>query len=97
MRTVFASRDPLALARASEGLARQAFAIARTRGSAFRAAAGADLDDWAIVGEPARVADRIARYREAFGMTHLVVRAQIPGVERAELEGSLEVLAGLYA
>jgi alkanesulfonate monooxygenase SsuD/methylene tetrahydromethanopterin reductase-like flavin-dependent oxidoreductase (luciferase family) len=95
MRTVFASRDVGALARASAGLARQASVIARTRGAAFRGAASAELDDWAIVGEPERVADGIARYREAFGMTHLVVRAQIPDVERSDMEASLELLAEL--
>ena len=36
-----------------------------------------------------------ARYREAFGMTHLVVRAQIPGVDRTQMESSLEQAATL--
>ena len=47
------------------------------------------------MGEPERVSDRIASYRERFGMTHLIARAQIPGVERDELETSLELLSDL--
>jgi alkanesulfonate monooxygenase SsuD/methylene tetrahydromethanopterin reductase-like flavin-dependent oxidoreductase (luciferase family) len=46
------------------------------------------------VGEPAAIADGIARYRERFGMTHLIVRAQIPGATPSELEASLDLLAG---
>jgi len=97
MRTVFSSRDVGALARASAGLAKQASTIARTRGINLQRVAGAEVDDWAIVGEPARVADGIARYRETFGMTHLVVRSQIPGVEREEMLASLEQVAELQA
>ena len=97
MRTVFASRDVGALARASAALQKQASAIARTRGINLRGVAGAEVDDWAIVGEPERVADGIARYQQAFGMTHLIVRSQIPGVERAEILSSLELVAELQA
>jgi alkanesulfonate monooxygenase SsuD/methylene tetrahydromethanopterin reductase-like flavin-dependent oxidoreductase (luciferase family) len=97
MRTLFVSREVGALARASTALERQAAAMANTRGASFRSAAGAELDEWALVGEPERVADDVARYREAFGMTPLVVRAQIPGVERAQMEASLELVAELAA
>ncbi len=98
MRTLFVSRDVGALARASAALEQQAAALVRTRGSAaFEEAAGSSLEDWALVGEPEQVADRVGRYREAFGMTHLVVRAQIPGVDRAQMEASLESVAELAA
>jgi alkanesulfonate monooxygenase SsuD/methylene tetrahydromethanopterin reductase-like flavin-dependent oxidoreductase (luciferase family) len=95
MRTVFASRDAGVLGRARDALSQQSAALSRARPSALRRAADAAIDDWACVGEPAQVADEIAQYRETFGMTHLVARAQIPGVERSELEGSLELLAAL--
>ncbi len=95
MRTLFVSRDVGALARASAALEQQVAAMARTRGVNLRQAAGAELDEWAIVGEPEQVADQIARYRESFGMTHLIVRAQIPGVDREQMESSLEQVAQL--
>jgi alkanesulfonate monooxygenase SsuD/methylene tetrahydromethanopterin reductase-like flavin-dependent oxidoreductase (luciferase family) len=97
MRTVFISRDVGVLARASAALQKQASAIARTRGIDLQRVVGAEVDDWAIVGEPERVADGIARYQEAFGMTHLVVRSQIPGVEREQMLSSLELVASLQS
>jgi len=95
MRTVFASRDAAKLARVREGLTQQIAALARASVSAVRRAADVALEDQALVGEPAEVADGIARYRETFGMTHLIARAQVPGVEPADLEGSLELFAQL--
>ena len=97
MRTVFTSRDVGVLARASAALQKQASAIARTRGIDLQRVAGTEVDDWAIVGEPERVADGIARYQETFGMTHLVVRSQIPGVERVQMLSSLELVASLQS
>jgi alkanesulfonate monooxygenase SsuD/methylene tetrahydromethanopterin reductase-like flavin-dependent oxidoreductase (luciferase family) len=41
------------------------------------------------VGEPARVADEVERYREALGITHLIVRTQLPGAEEDEILESL--------
>jgi alkanesulfonate monooxygenase SsuD/methylene tetrahydromethanopterin reductase-like flavin-dependent oxidoreductase (luciferase family) len=93
MRTVFVSRDGGALGRVREALTAQARALGRAPAAAIRRAADAHLDEWALVGEPEVVADAVARYREVFGMTHLIVRGQIPGLERKELEGSLELLA----
>ena len=95
MRSVFVSRDVRALARASAGLESQAAALAKSRASAIRSGAAARLEDWALVGEPERVVDRIALYRERFGMTHLIARTQIPGLEPADLESSLEHLSDM--
>ena len=95
MRTVFASRDAARLARVREALAAQAASLAKAPTAALRRAARARLEDWALVGEPDEVAEGIARYREKLGMTHLIVRAGIPGVPRAEIEASLELLARL--
>ncbi len=89
MRTVFISADAASGARVREALARQP---ARQRPGADDAAR---VDDWALVGEPARVADRIARYREALGITHLIAALQVPGASAAEIEASTEQLAGL--
>ena len=95
MRTLFASRDAARLARVREALAAQAAALAKAPTAALRRAASAGLEDWAIVGEPEEVAEGVARYREKLGMTHLIVRAGIPGVPRAEIEASLELVASL--
>jgi alkanesulfonate monooxygenase SsuD/methylene tetrahydromethanopterin reductase-like flavin-dependent oxidoreductase (luciferase family) len=95
MRTVFASRDAAVLRRAREVLNGQATALARASAAAIRRDADGRLEDWAFVGEPAAVGDAIARYRETLGMTHLIVRAQIPGLEPRQLEASLGLLAPL--
>jgi alkanesulfonate monooxygenase SsuD/methylene tetrahydromethanopterin reductase-like flavin-dependent oxidoreductase (luciferase family) len=93
MRTVYTSRDVADLARAHELLTRQARALARASAQSIRRVAHAEVDDWAIVGEPAAVADRIAEYRERLGMTHLIVRAQVPNLSAEAHEASIRLLA----
>ena len=95
MRTVFISRDVAVLARASAALETQAAALAKSGASAIRRGAGAALESFALLGEPERVADQVADYRERFGMTHLIARTQIPGLEPSDVEDSLELLAEL--
>jgi alkanesulfonate monooxygenase SsuD/methylene tetrahydromethanopterin reductase-like flavin-dependent oxidoreductase (luciferase family) len=53
------------------------------------------LDDWAIVGDRAYVADRLAEYREELGLSLLIVRAGIPGVSEAQQLHSHEQLLAL--
>ena len=93
MRTIFTSRSTQTLARAREALAQQAAALAKSPLTRLREAASRDLADWALVGEPAEVADGIARYRERLGVTLLIARAQIPGIGARDSEASLELLA----
>jgi len=95
MRTVFAHPDAEARARVAAGLERQAAALAKASQAAIRKAAPASVEDWALVGEPAAVADDIARYRETLGLTHLIARTQLPGVDELDVLESLEHLAGL--
>jgi alkanesulfonate monooxygenase SsuD/methylene tetrahydromethanopterin reductase-like flavin-dependent oxidoreductase (luciferase family) len=95
MRTVFAHPDAAARERVSAGLERQAAALAGARQAAIRRAAPTSLGDWALVGEPAEVADQLSRYREELGVTHLIARAALPGVDELDLIESLEHLAGL--
>ncbi len=45
-----------------------------------------------LIGDPARVADEIARYRERLGVTTLIVRVQWPGMEQAKVLRSLRLL-----
>ena len=96
MRTTFVSRDPARLRAARERLAEQAASLARSPVAAIRRGAGASPEDWALVGEPEAVRDRIEDYRERFAMTHLVAsRTRLPGLAPGDFERSLEHLAAL--
>jgi alkanesulfonate monooxygenase SsuD/methylene tetrahydromethanopterin reductase-like flavin-dependent oxidoreductase (luciferase family) len=92
MRSVFAHADAGACDRVRDGLERQISVIARQSRGIGRIAT-ASVDEVAIVGEPARVADEVARYREALGITHLIVRTQLPGAEEDEILDSLAHVA----
>jgi alkanesulfonate monooxygenase SsuD/methylene tetrahydromethanopterin reductase-like flavin-dependent oxidoreductase (luciferase family) len=93
LRAVYASRDATRLREVREALGAQAKALARASSPALQRAAEEPVDEWAIVGEPAAVADGIARYREELGMTHLLVRMQIPGLPHEEALASLALVA----
>ena len=55
------------------------------------------VDDWAIIGEPTAVRDRIAQYRRDLGITHLIVtRLRIGGVDATHLERSVETVASMF-
>ena len=96
MRTAFISRSRARLRVARERLAEQAASLARSPVGAIRRGAGARPDDWALVGEPEAVRDRIECYRERFTMTHLVAsRTRLPGLDPGDFERSLEHLAAL--
>lgn len=95
MRTVFVSEDLGSLARASAALEQQMRAMAKAPSAALRRGAEGSLEDWAIVGEPAQVAERVAKLQERFGMTHLIARVQVPGLHASEVEASLAQLAAL--
>jgi len=53
----------------------------------------ASIDDWTIVGDAHYVADKLSEYREKLGMTHLIARGRIPGVDDAAWISNLERLA----
>jgi len=97
IRTVFVSADAALARRVREALALQNAALAAARAPALRRSAAADVDEVALVGSRAQVADAVARHREVLGLTHLVARVQVPGAEPAEIEASLEALAELAA
>jgi alkanesulfonate monooxygenase SsuD/methylene tetrahydromethanopterin reductase-like flavin-dependent oxidoreductase (luciferase family) len=97
MRTLFAHRDASVRDRVREGLERQASLIARTARGSLQEAVPTSVDDFALVGEPAAVADGIARHREELSATHLIARTQVPGAEESETLASLEHLAEIGA
>ena len=84
MRTVFVSKDRATLSRVRDQL-----------GTETRRSPAKDVDDWAIVGDPEQVAARIQSYRASTGMTHLIARGRISGVEEDEQISSLELLLAI--
>jgi alkanesulfonate monooxygenase SsuD/methylene tetrahydromethanopterin reductase-like flavin-dependent oxidoreductase (luciferase family) len=61
----------------------------------MRGLSGAALEDWALVGEPDEVVERIGVYRERLGMTHLIVRVLVPGAKLEEIRESLVAISEL--
>ncbi len=55
------------------------------------------VDDWAIVGDRAYVAAKLDEYREALGVTHIIVtRLRIGGIAEQRLRESVEDVAKLF-
>lgn len=73
-------------------------ALSKSVPAAMRDKAG-EVEDWALVGEPAYVQDKLASYRDRLQMSHLIVRAGLPGVDSklqlASHERLLEIAAGI--
>ncbi len=95
IRTVFATRDPARARAVRELLAHEASAAALSAVAAARRAGDEPVDGWALVGEPDFVAEGIARYRERIGLSHLIVRGQLAGVEPDEALESQRLVAEL--
>ncbi|MYJ74668.1 MAG: hypothetical protein F4089_06015 [Gammaproteobacteria bacterium] len=92
MRTLLVSEDRRLLDRVRDQLG----IAARQMASGGRPGLSLEADDWAIVGEPSAVADKVAAYEETLGLTHLIVtRLRIGGVETAVLEESVRTAAEL--
>lgn len=92
MRTVHVAADGATARRVREGAEAEFAAIAaRARGAIAARAAGA-AEDRVIVGEMGEVSERIAQYREALGMNHLVVRPA-SRIDEDERRASLSRLA----
>ncbi len=86
MRTLFASRDSNLIERVRDSLVEQGRGVLR-RGTEV------GIEEWALVGDPHYVEDRISHYRELLSMTHLIARGRIPGVSESEQRLSMELLA----
>ena len=56
----------------------------------------ATVDDWTIVGEPSYVREKILEYENKTGMTHLIVRGQIPGISNEAQLVNFEQLLALF-
>jgi len=85
MRTVFVTDDAALADQVRTALARIVPATGRH--------APAAVDDWAIVGERQYARDKLAEYSDRLALTHLIVRAGIPGVtEEQQLRSHAAVL-----
>lgn len=89
MRTLFVSRNNALLKKVRNLLTEQGRGVLR-RGTEVK------LEDWALIGDPHYVEDRIDHYREILAMTHLIARGRIPGVSDKEQLISLELLASSF-
>jgi len=91
MRTLFVTEDN---SMATEVRA----ALAQSAGHNMRAKA-ASVDDWCIVGDRIYVRDKLTEYVERLGLTHLIARGRIPGVDNESQlkshEQLLSVVGGL--
>ena len=93
MRSCFVSEDARLVARVREGLEAQSRRMAAESDGRMARRISTTVDDWALVGEPAAVRDRVDAYREELGMTHLVVTRLRINVDAAVAERSVEKTA----
>jgi len=96
MRTVFVSNDRQQCDRVRSGLIAQAVRMARSGSRLVSEDQLLDIENWALVGDPAQVREGIERYAELVGMTHLIARCGVPDAAPREVEESLRLLARLY-
>ncbi len=89
MRTVFVTDDDALAAQVRTSLA----AVVP---KAMRKKSGA-VQDWAIVGDRHYTRDKLAEYRERLQLSHLIVRAGIPGISEALQLQSQQHLLGVVA
>ncbi len=87
MRTVFITEQAQLERRVREALTREA--AGRFRGQ------DAEVDDWAIVGSPAKVKEKLTEYRESLGLNYLIARGRIQGIESEQQIRSHELLMKL--
>ena len=93
MRTIFVSENARLVSVIRGRLEEEARNLS---GSGLRKGMSVEVDDWAIVGEPAAVRDRLAYYRSELGMTHVIVtRLRIGQIDSEVLERSVALTAEL--
>lgn len=90
MRAVFASEDAREVAAMREHLATTKLPRGLTLAP--------EIDDWAVIGAPGYVRDRLAAVRESVRASHLVVtHFRMDALGAAPLRASVERIAGLFA
>lgn len=89
MRTVFVTED--------DGVAGQVRAALAGAVPAGRRSTPAEVDDWAIVGSREFARARLAEYIERLALSHLILRAGIPGISEQQQLRSQEALLEIAA
>lgn len=84
MRTIFTTANKRLERQVRESLSKEAMSRFREQDT--------DLDDWAIVGPPSKVIDKIDEYRERLGLNYLIARGRIDGIDEADQIKSHELL-----
>lgn len=92
MRTVFVAEKKAHLDAALDALERERKQWQNAPSARVRRASETPLEDRVLHGTPEVVRQQLWRYRESIGLTHLIARGGIPGVEDALLEESLGIL-----
>ncbi len=96
MRTIFISKDPTMLSKVREKLDSETRGRADSPVLAIRESANTSSDEWALVGEPAEVEEKIFLYKERLGLTHLIAtRTRLSYLAPRESESSLRHLADI--
>ncbi len=76
MRTVYVSESDAVTRGLRERLDRAVPAAMREK--------AAGVEQWSIVGDSAYVRERLAQYRESLGVSHLILRGGLPGIDEAD-------------
>jgi alkanesulfonate monooxygenase SsuD/methylene tetrahydromethanopterin reductase-like flavin-dependent oxidoreductase (luciferase family) len=94
IRAVHVARDDAEAARVRQALAAEARRAARALPAGLAGAGDEPAERRALVGTARAVAELLATYRERIGLELLIVRGGVPAASAAEVEASLERLAG---
>ena len=96
MRTIFISKEASVLSKVREKLDAETRSRVDSPVFAIRDSAGASSEDWALVGGPAEVEDKLFLYKERLGLTHVIAaRTRLSYLTAREAEASLEYLADI--
>jgi alkanesulfonate monooxygenase SsuD/methylene tetrahydromethanopterin reductase-like flavin-dependent oxidoreductase (luciferase family) len=87
MRTVFITENPGEAATVRRRLENAVPAAMRHRSGSF--------EDWSIVGDRHYASDRLGEYVERLGMSHLIARGGVPGIDDSRQMRSHEALLGI--
>tara|TARA_Y100000588_G_scaffold391474_1_gene500138 strand:+ start:1917 stop:2897 length:981 start_codon:yes stop_codon:yes gene_type:complete len=96
MRTIFISRESSMLNKVREKLDAETRSRAESPVPAIRESSSSSSDDWAVIGEPTEVEEKLCSYKERLGLTHIIAtRTRLSYLTAREAESSLEHLADI--
>ena len=96
MRTIFISREPRMLREVREKLDAETLNRVGSPVPAIRQSSASSSGDWALIGEPSEVEDKLFLYKERLGLTHIIAtRTRLSYLTAREAELSLEHLADI--